>query len=79
METSSIQVGDTVRFVCNKMDEDGRMTDRIMRVTGKLTEIEPIVSCGETSFPKYWVKRNGSLLWYSGDKLQLVKKAKTNI
>lgn len=67
------KIGDTVRFVCNKFDEHGRMTDRIMKVTGKLVEIEPVGSCRETNFPKYWVKRNGKLLWYSGDNLQFIK------
>ena len=71
-----IKVGDTVRFVSYKMDEDGRITDRLMKVTGKLIEIEPVGSCSETSFPKYWVMRNGSRYWYSGDKLQLIKSAK---
>jgi len=72
----TIELGDTVRFVSNKMDEDGRITDKLMHVTGKLVEIEPIGACQETSFPKYWVKRNGKLFWYSGDKLQLVKKGR---
>lgn len=62
MEDIEFKVGDTVR-----------MTDRIMRVTGNLTEIEPIGSCSERDLPKYWVNRNGKLYWYSGDKLQLIK------
>lgn len=67
------KVGDTVRFVTYKMDEHGRITDRVMKVTGKLVEIEPVGACQETKFPKYWVKRNGKLYWYSGDNLQLIK------
>lgn len=71
-----IEIGDTVRFVCYRMDEDGRTTDRVMKVTGKLHEIEPVGACSETNSPKYWVNRNGKLLWYSGGNLQLIKKAK---
>lgn len=71
-----IKIGDTVRFVCQKFDDDGRITDTVIRVTGKLIEIEPIGSCEETNFPKYWVRRNGKNLWYSGDALQLIRKAK---
>ena len=76
LENKGIKVGDTVRFVCYKFDDDGRMTDTIMKVTGKLVEIEPIGSCGETEFPKYWVVRNGKKLWYSGNSLQLIKSGK---
>jgi len=72
------KINDTVRFISHKMDEYGRITDRVMRVTGKLVKVEPIGSCSETGFPKYWVKRNGSLYWYSGDKIQLVKRHKSN-
>jgi len=68
------KVGDTVRFVCNRFDDDGSMTDSIMRVTGTLVYIEPVGSCDETNFPKYWVRRKGKVLWYSGDKLILIKK-----
>lgn len=74
--TLEIEIGDMVRFVTQKFDEDGWMTDKIMDVTGRLTSIEP--TCMDTSFPKYWVRRNGKDYWYSGDNLQLITKGKRN-
>lgn len=76
MNQSQIKIGDTVRFVANKFDEHGRITKRVMKVTGKLVEIEPVGACGETSFPKYWVNRNGKVYWYSGCNLMLIKSCK---
>ena len=70
-EQHKFKIGDTVRFVCNEMDEHGAITDKIRRVSGKLFEIE--TSCHETNYPKYHVRRNGKDYWYSGDNLQLVK------
>lgn len=76
MKDPEFEIGDTVRFVAYKFDEDGGMTDKLMKVTGKLVEIEPIGSCSDTNFPTYHVNRNGDVFWYSGDKLQLIKKHK---
>jgi len=72
----NFKIGDTVRFVCNRMDDDGSMTDSIMKVTGKITEIEKEHS-ENTLFPKYHIKRNGKMYWYSGDNLQLIKRLTT--
>lgn len=70
-EQPAIKVGDTVRFEGYKFDEDGWSTDKWMKVTGKLIEIEP--KCNETSFPRYHVKRNGKMYWYSGGNIVLIK------
>ena len=75
MENTNFKIGDTVRFVCNRMDEDGLMLDTTMKVTGTLIEIEEKHN-ENTNFPKYHVKRNGKIYWYSGDNLQLIKQSK---
>jgi len=68
----NFKIGDKVRFVCNAFDENGIMTNRVMKVTGTLIEIEE-KHMENTSFPKYHIRRNGKMYWYSGDNLKLIK------
>jgi len=56
--TFGIEVGDTVRFVCNKSDEDGFQTNKIMRVTGKCFMIEHDNNINSKDYPTFHVRRN---------------------
>ena len=77
-DTYGIEIGDTVRFVCEKTDDDGFNTGKIMRITGKCFLIELDNNINSSHFPTFHVRRNGKDYWYFGDNIQIIKKGKSN-
>ncbi len=75
ISTYGVEVGDKVRFRCQKMDDDGWSTDKIMRVTGRCVAIE-LHHDDSPYFPKFHVRRHGIDYWYFGDKIQILQKGK---
>lgn len=73
--TYLIEVGDKVRFICYKNDEDGFTTDKVMRVTGRVIAIEQ-KHIDSPYFPKIYVRRNGLDYWYFGNNIELLEKGK---
>lgn len=74
-DTYGIEVGDKVRFICEATGGDGWHTGRIMKVTGRCTEIE-MDHLDSPHFPKFHVRRNGKDYWYFGDNIQIIEKGK---
>jgi hypothetical protein len=70
-----VEVGDIVRFVVNKRDDDGWQTDKVMRVTGRCVLIETDHN-EQYGFPKTWVRRSGIDYWCCTDNIQVLEKGK---
>lgn len=77
-KTYGIEVGDKVRFSCQKTDEDGWSTDKVMKVTGRCIFIE-LNHPDSPHFPKFHVRRSGIDYWYFGDNIKILQKGKRPI